>query len=111
MAEQLAHGRRGREVGELQRDVEVVVPHGLDRGLEVVAFLTAHTQLVALHLVLDTLEVEALEELSDLARLVGRDPHPQRDGLAHSALVASSTCRSRGPAATPAAHELPRAPG
>ena len=39
------------EVGELQRDPEVVVAHRLDRGLQVVALLAADAELVALDLV------------------------------------------------------------
>ena len=63
-----------------------MVAHRRDRRLEVVALLAAHPELVPLHLVLDALEVELLEELPDLARLVGRDAHAQGDRLAHRSL-------------------------
>ena len=39
------------EVDELERDAEVLLPHRLDRGLEVVALLPADAELIALRLV------------------------------------------------------------
>ena len=74
------------EVRELQRHLEVVLAERGDRGLEVVALLARHPQLLALHLVLHALEPEALDELADLAGLVGGDADVQRRGLAHAAL-------------------------
>src|SRR5256885_10320690 len=61
------------EVRELERHAEVVLAHRLDRGLEVVALLAGHAELVALHLVGDALEPEALHELRSEERRVGKE--------------------------------------
>ena len=63
-----------------------LLPQLPDRGLQVVALLALHAQLVALHLVAHALEAEPLHELADLARLVVGDADVEGDGLAHRAL-------------------------
>ncbi len=55
-----ANARLVPEVAEIQGNPEVVALHGLDRLLEVVAFLAVHPELVALDLVVDSLEAQVL---------------------------------------------------
>src|SRR5580765_2731629 len=64
---------RSALVREVQRDIEVgLTEHPLD-GLEVVARLARHTQLVALDLALDALGALVADELVDLLRVLLRD--------------------------------------
>src|SRR5262249_93347 len=56
-------GRSVAEVRELQGHAEVVFAELGDRGLQVVALLTADPQLVTLHLMLHALQAERLHEL------------------------------------------------
>ena len=73
------------EVRELEGDAEVAFAQLRDDVLQVVALLAADAQLVTLGLALDTLEPEILDELVELARLVGGDPRIELGRLAHRA--------------------------
>src|SRR5918993_5893850 len=73
------------EVAELQGDAEVFLAHRLNGRLQIVSLLAAHPQLLALHLALDTLEPEPLDELVDGGGLVPRDARDQADVLAGGA--------------------------
>src|SRR5438876_10260737 len=74
------------EVRELERDAEVLLAQLRYRGLEVVPLLYRHAQLLALHLVRDALEAEALDELADLAGLHVGDADVEGRGLANGSL-------------------------
>src|SRR5690606_379830 len=60
-------------VDELQVDVEVAALEQGDHGLQVVAALGLHAQLVALDLALHALGALVADDLADLLRVLGRD--------------------------------------
>ena len=62
-----------------------------DHRLQVVALLAGDPQLIALRLVLDALEAEALDELAELAGLVAEMPACERDRLADAVPSAASS--------------------
>src|SRR5262245_18769284 len=68
------------EVGELKGDAQVALAEQRHDGLQVVALLPAHAELVALDRHLD-LQLRVLHELHDLARLVARDALLEIDAL------------------------------
>src|SRR4029453_14777410 len=70
------------EVAELEGDPEILLLQRLDRGLQVVALLGRHPQLLALDLGLHALDAEGLDELVDGGGLVPIDAGHQRDVLA-----------------------------
>src|SRR5262249_61510378 len=74
------------EVRELEGDAEVRVAELGDGGLEVVLLLAVHAELLALDLVGDALEAEALDELADLAGLGVGDADVHGRGLGRGAL-------------------------
>src|SRR5262245_9190016 len=72
------------EVDELHRDPEVAVAQQLDHALQVVALLPGHAHLIGLDGRLD-LELRILDQLDDLARLVGGDAFLEREVLLRAA--------------------------
>src|SRR4051812_24654197 len=66
-------------VGELHGEVVVLAAHERLDGLEVVALLARHPQLVALDLGLDTLGALVADQLGDLLGVLGGDPLLERD--------------------------------
>ena len=91
------------EVRELQRHPEVVLSELADRRLQVVALLAGDTELFALHLVLHSLEAEALDVLADLLGLVLVDAGLQRAGCRARPPWPPRLWRSRAPSARPCA--------
>src|SRR5690606_19659673 len=60
-------------VDELQVDVQIAALEQGDDGLQIVAALGLHAQLVALDLALDALGALVADDLADLLRVLGRD--------------------------------------
>src|SRR4029453_19534040 len=71
-------------VGELHVDAQIGAFQQPDHALQVVPVLAADPELIALDRGLD-LELAALDQLHDLARLVRRDPLLERDLLPRGA--------------------------
>src|SRR5690606_40723615 len=65
--------RASAHVHELQRDIQVLALQQRDDGLQVVAALRLHAQLVALDLRLDRLGALVADDLGDLLGVLTRD--------------------------------------
>src|SRR3954447_903761 len=72
-------GCRSAVVGELHREVVVLAAHERLDGLEVVALLAGHPELVALDLSLHALGALVADQLGDLLGILGGDPLLERD--------------------------------
>src|SRR5687768_13571935 len=70
------------EVAELEGDAEVLLLHGRDGGLEVVALLAGHPQLLTLDLRLHALQLQLLDEPVERPGLLRRDARDQLHQLA-----------------------------
>src|SRR6188472_515412 len=74
-------------VAELEGHAEVGFAEQPHHLLKLVARGRRDAELIALDAGLDLLELAVLEELDDLASLLGRDPLLKRDVLAHSGVA------------------------